>query len=529
MAPKKPRAPKGLGSILTRNKSKSQSSTTKRAKIISEEERIAGLAQISSRLEAFCKERHTSPNPLPILGGRDSGQGSVKCGDTTLDRYRSVWKGMLDFCILIGDYTSGIILHQSHCPAKPPPVSLKTCILYMRYRVLPPGTSVINPDSTTPFVYGPNKTELKAVGTWTAESTVGNLNSALWTLHRCYETTCDKYQEQCKQCHEIDAEDSKKGHGCSDHGGNPHYWRRGNPSESVLFKNALNVLREYCENNYKHRQTVAFLPFQLRNIRTSLLSSGSLEQLMLWSAMILASKLFLRIDEMLSLHVDSFVVKHFLIKKKKVVALMLKIKGKTDPRCNHFLLWDDDEYPELSPVQPLLLYLAISGRKSGYLFPKLEQINWEDATESYSYYHFLSNMEILFTDVLQLDLLQEDGTEMCAGTHALRKTAYLLAWWAIHTHPTSFQSHFEAADILPVEQLASLSNDARHKSSQSSSTYLQDSPALFHVNERMYNCPTNKVGTYLPSRINFPDSVRAAADPSGTSRGHKQWRRTTLW
>ena len=81
------------------------------------------------------------------------------------------------------------------------------------------------------------------------------------------------------------------------------------------------------------------MPYKLRFIRNHLLGSNSFEHLMLWSAMILGSKLFLRIDKVVSLQVESFLVKHyFLIEEREVVALMLKVKDKTDVRHQHFLV-----------------------------------------------------------------------------------------------------------------------------------------------------------------------------------------------
>ena len=92
-------------------------------------------------------------------------------------------------------------------PCPTPPVSVKNDILYMRYRVMPPGTIILIPDTKVPFTYGPDKTVLKAVGGLPSESTVGNLNSSHWKLHKFYETTRGPYHEQCEECHTRSAED----------------------------------------------------------------------------------------------------------------------------------------------------------------------------------------------------------------------------------------------------------------------------------------------------------------------------------
>lgn len=491
--------------------------------IITTDQRNKGLITIRKLAEKLCSERGIEYQKLSITGGNGSGQAAVAVSDPTFIRYSGLWPHLLDFLILIEDFESAILVHQAECPTHPPPVSLASAIIYIRYRVFLPGTEIHIPGTDQPFRYGSQQSKLKAVGGWTGQSTIKLYSSALALLHGFYETTKGSYQEQCMQCKTFSLDDIRKGHACPIHAGlgGPRYYRSGNVSHEPSYCSAQKQLLEYAEGTYVSRHTVAFLPAELRAIRTSLLASNSLKDLMIWTAIILGSRLFLRIDEVLDLRVDSFLPKFFLVKEKRVSALMVRIQGKTDATPQHFLVWDHEECPEFSPVRSLLLFLAISGRKSGYLFPKLDQIKREEATDPYSYNSFLKDLKHLYTKVLKKELVKEDGTKMCAGTHALRKTAYLLVYWAIKQGLLTPRMLLEEYG-LPAEDVASILNDARHSGASASQTYLQDAPALFQVErlaaqDGINKSILNKVGCYKAIYVNFPESVLSVADPSGVS------------
>jgi hypothetical protein len=236
---------------------------------------------------------------------------------------------------------------------------------------------------------------------------------------------------------------------------------------------------------------------KLLAIRRHLLSMNTLSGLMLWCMIIVGVKAFLRVEEVLTLQYESFLPKYFVIKGNEVICLLIKIRGKRDNRFITFALWDDPNFPELSPVRPVLVYLAITGITGGYLFPNLAQLSSSrNPTAHYEYANILSDIRYLCQAVLKKDLGVGDGLLLIAGTHILRKTAFLLAYWG---------KKMELLDMdgrqrdLPVEDQASLLLDARHKDVASTMTYLGDSATLFALHKLLgMNDPNQKVGPYLP-------------------------------
>jgi hypothetical protein len=81
----------------------------------------------------------TESPKIKIIGKSDTECGNDKAKDTSISRYATAWKGLLDFCIEFEDWKSGIILHRAECPADPFPVSEELAIHYMRFHVLEKG------------------------------------------------------------------------------------------------------------------------------------------------------------------------------------------------------------------------------------------------------------------------------------------------------------------------------------------------------------------------------------------------------
>jgi hypothetical protein len=73
----------------------------------------------------------TESPKIKIIGKSDRECGKDKAKDTSISRYATAWKGLLDFCIEFEDWKSGIILHRAECPANPFPVSEELAIHYM--------------------------------------------------------------------------------------------------------------------------------------------------------------------------------------------------------------------------------------------------------------------------------------------------------------------------------------------------------------------------------------------------------------
>ncbi|CAJ1957190.1 unnamed protein product [Cylindrotheca closterium] len=136
--------------------------------------------------------------------------------------------------------------------------------------------------------------------------------------------------EQCAGCQSLPIEQIRQGHTCNLHSGHNRYWRCGNVAKSKKFLDNIIQCKKYAQDENHHRYTIGFLPAELRNIRDHLIAQNSLPHLMLWTMMILASRMYLRVEEVRSLKVEDFLWKYFVIRNNKVTSLMVKVKGKRD-------------------------------------------------------------------------------------------------------------------------------------------------------------------------------------------------------
>jgi hypothetical protein len=331
----------------------------KRTHIITDDARVLGFTAIEARTALYARDPLSEANdaPIEIAGRNTEGIGTDRAAISTIARYQTVWNGLLDYSIMMEDYDSGIILHRTSCPRRPLPISEDTAISYMKYRVLEAGSEVKHHTSNRP-VLKPDKTPLLSLGDWKSAGSLGIYRSALSKLHSAYDTTKGEYNQACLECRKIPLARVCKSEGCKNHPGSPQYWSSGSVTKASNFQTQIDLLQEYAESNYEARSTVAFLPGELRAIRTYLLAANTLESLQLWCIIIIGVRLFLRIDEVLTLRMDAFKPEYFVVKGKEVISLLLLIQGKRDKRPVNFNLWDDHICPDLSPGHALLLLLA---------------------------------------------------------------------------------------------------------------------------------------------------------------------------
>ena len=87
--------------------------------------------------------------------------------------------------------------------------------------------------------------------------------------------------------------------------------------------------------------------------------------------LLLGIKLFLRADELVHLQFKYFLQKCFILHRDiaRIDRLAISIKGKTDAKWVHLVLYRDDENPEFCAMRHLLVYLAYTNISGGYLFP----------------------------------------------------------------------------------------------------------------------------------------------------------------
>jgi len=463
--------------------------------------RLAGLAKLRDRIKEL--ELDTKSPKIKIVGCTSESVGTDKAKGVSITRYETIWKGLLDFCFLVEDYDSAMLVARNECPKDPLPVSLDTAIAFMRYKVLKLGTVLLHHKTNEPILSSSEKS-LTCLGQWTSVSSVKMYASALQKVHSHYETTHGSYEAECENCRQLDIKLIMKGHGCSRHAGKPRYWRAGSVVNHPDFKNHLAQMQTYVEEHYESRQTFAFLPGELRDIRTHLLSHNSVFHLMIWTIIIVGIKLFLRIDEVLDMTVEQFIQKYFVVTEDGVEGLCAKVKGKTDTESKHLALWDDKECPEFSPARAILIWIAVSGITSGRLFPA--DLLKPDS-ESFPYEKFLDIIKDLCTGVLKKDMSDPAMKNLILGTHMLRKTAFLLAFWG-------FVRGTKSTKLGPMDE-ANILLSARHKDISSTATYLSDSGTLKALLDRVDKDDMHhRVSEWVPIHIKTTDSFAALNMPS---------------
>jgi hypothetical protein len=168
------------------------------------------------------------------------------------------------------------------------------------------------------------------------------------------------------------------------------------------------------------------------------------------------------------------------VKETHIECVTVMIQGKTDTRPVRLQLFSDQEYPEFCPVRHMLVYVAWSGIKTGYLFPSrrvtdLGQTtavghNKADQSQHWQYSDWLAELRVKFVTVLKRQIGKGS-----LGTHTLRKTGYLFAVWGVLRN-LGVMSHERVAGMakLPDLQLGNILKSARHKTLGNAATYQKD-------------------------------------------------------
>jgi hypothetical protein len=159
--------------------------------------------------------------------------------------------------------------------------------------------------------------------------------------------------------------------------------------------------------------------------------------------------------------VESFVLPLFKVNidLKFIDALAVQIQEKHEATPTTLMLYSDNNIRSLCPVTVLLVWMKVTGIKTGYLFTKPESLRKlaaggsliDSFTEKMPYETFNTRFKALCGTVVR-----RDGP---FGSHTCRKTGYLIAVWG----------GGEEGDIMKA---------ARHTVLPTASTYKRDAKAL---------------------------------------------------
>jgi hypothetical protein len=168
-------------------------------------------------------------------------------------------------------------------------------------------------------------------------------------------------------------------------------------------------------------------------------------------------------------------------------------------------IWDDTVCPDFSATRAIMLWIALSGIKTGYLFPLP---HWfQDGgtkpgdpivTEHMEYSSYLA----VFKRIIKTVLGQFDLKKYIVGTHTMRRTAFLLAYWGYYLFCRGVMpGNKDDGGGMPDMEQASMCSSARHKSVDSTRGYLSDSATLAELHKVLNGYDSiasagNKVGPW---------------------------------
>ena len=462
---------------------------------------------------------------IPIKGqtrAHNDVTSNDRAKESSIERYSTIWDAFFDYCLAVGDYESAICVHPSYTIRSPCAPSVKSVVNFANYRVY--GPDEVHKCSVThrPIKFKHSKSTVMCRGDWTSLSTLKLLGSAFSKLGEHYPKLTGAYHDICSNCVALRDSNGDDAKGCMEgHYGNPAYLPRGNITKATKFKTCVKTLESYIDLNYLARSTIAYLPSELREIRDHCISQNDKNDLMFWTILIVSTKLFLRIEEALSLKVEDFLMELASTTKYRVTSLMCKVKGKRDTNDVHLKLWDDETCPEFSAVRVLLIWMTISGIKSGFLFPEDDLLKKKSSKigncdSPMTYESYIKKLKHITSTVLCRDISK--SSTVIIGTHAARRTGLLLACWYFFGQNGEQKKEVLSDTIL----LAALSNDARnsvcygsiqsdmrHKNGTSTMTYLADSATLYQlVQQSAPNRAKEKVGEYKSIYIKTVDHAR---------------------
>jgi hypothetical protein len=350
--------------------------------------------------------------------------GTKPLTDGSLIAYAKHYRGLLYFLTLIGDFKSMLILQEDAPLHLCPSVDARSISLYYKWKLLPRGTPL-------------EGTDLICTGAWKDPRNMDQFRAAMMALHKSrgqsgpYQVPCEDCLKKYAGC--MSSENFVYQGGCRAHLANPVLWLVGNPVTSNIVEDCAKSLFK-LHSAYIAKGDSAVTPSELLKIRGKLLSSNSIYDYLIWTMIIIACKLFLREDEVSSMHFEDIVPDVTSVHSNGMVeGIAFTVQGKSDAHPVTLMMWSDHVFPHLCPVNALLSWLSLSKIKSGYIFPSfnfLKEVaarkDWDGAVTEEAdiipYSTFLDRFKKLCKQLL-------DPDRGPFGTHTCRKTAYLLGVW----------------------------------------------------------------------------------------------------
>lgn len=455
-------------------------------------------------------------SPLRVISST-----SKRANADTMKSYHARWLEMRKFCFLIGDYQSATLLYRTMCPRNPFPIKPETVVEYYDYKTNKKGTKLLNSVTKEPRLDITGQ-PIYCVESWHAPGPLQKFKSSLRVLHEAYDRLQGPYQPVCVDCQKFNTHGGENSTGvygsCRSHAGTP--WLV--PGGNVVYHQSV-VNAHFAKlgdvGSWQRQGCIQLLPGEVRVLRQNLCSTGKLSDLQMYAMILVGIKLFLRADELLCLTIEQFEPGYQIVNSKEINSICCWIQGKTDRMPVRLQLFSDKEYPEFCPISHLLVYLAWSGIKSGYMFPSRRDTDFgqsegETPTAHVEQHWMYSDW---LTELRQkyLYVLKRPVNRGSLGTHTLRKTGYLFAVWGV-LRMLGVKTHERVMNMakLPDLQLGNILKSARHKTLGNAATYQKDCHTQLCMVLRERYSEIHAVGSWDCCFIETLDTARTITLPS---------------
>lgn len=348
--------------------------------------RTEGLRKLKEYIEEYNMNDDSYPDRPDIRSTLR--RGEVSSDDGTLKEYFFRGDEIFEFSLMVGCYRTAALfapanLQKEMRPSRPDPAVPETIANYIQYKCGKYGTPIVTKAGR--HLKDVSGKELIAIGSWHSPTNLDKMSAAIKTYHKAFGHS-ETYVEPCEHCIQGNQESgyaqnpsttTASWFSCSHHANAPKLRATGNVMTSPIVSDKYKHWRAELDRTHKKKGNVQLSPKQLRQIRSVLISTGNVQDLQLYTMMLLGVKLFLRADEIISMRMEHFNKNKdlFSVGRTSVRCLVVSVKGKSDDQEVLLRLFRDDENPDFCPVRHLLLYVKEIGTgESGFLFPPLNQI-----------------------------------------------------------------------------------------------------------------------------------------------------------
>jgi hypothetical protein len=211
---------------------------------------------------------------------------------------------------------------------------------------------------------------LHSTADWNAPVVLNKLQASVKFLHFHYPLLRGEYQDACVDCMVLNQSEGgvlSVHQGCIHHLGRPLLVPNGCPITSEPYKREVYRGKDLLKE-HRVQGAQVLLPGDVRDLPSVLLGTY-LQGLQIYTMILLGIKLFLRSNELLGITVEDFKERLYIVNQDDVRGIAIGVKGKCDTTRQYLYIWPDDHCPDFCPLRHLLVYVALSRLKEGFLFP----------------------------------------------------------------------------------------------------------------------------------------------------------------